>query len=229
MYVHIHVLKMTLREWRYLANPNQFSWEWEHPRLVFNGEVLCDNGDGLREAPFQGLNHQRLVLKLELFHVVEGVSNKVKMVRFWVRVGDIEWFESDRDSQARLPSLEIGVLGNEPLAVDEWHDQGVQREKGDCQVPNIGVCRITIIVNLFSSEHIEKTAKHAPFKGLQPRRIDCLGTTEIQGHRQVWRARRRCPRTPSRTTDANLDCAFVENALFYIDPWFWKVNRIELS
>ena len=29
--------------------------------------------------------------------------------------------------------------------------------------------------------------------------------------------------------DENLDCAFVENALIFIDPWFWKVNRIELS
>ena len=45
----------------------------------------------------------------------------------------------------------------------------------------------------------------------------------------MWRARRRGPGTPSTTTDANLDCAFVENALFYTDPWFWKVNRIELS
>ena len=27
-----------------------------------------------------------------------------------------------------------------------------------------------------------------------------------------------CPRTPSRPSDANLDCAFVENALFYTDP-----------
>ena len=34
--------------------------------------------------------------------------------------------------------------------------------------------------------------------------------------------------TPS-TTDANLDCVFVENALFYTDPWLWKVNRKELS
>ena len=29
----------------------------------------------------------------------------------------------------------------------------------------------------------------------------------------MWRARRRGPRTLSRITDANLDCAFVENAL----------------
>ena len=43
-------------------------------------------------------------------------------------------------------------------------------------------------------------------------------TTEIQGHRQVWRARREGPRTSSTTTDANLDCAFVENALFQTDP-----------
>ena len=55
------------------------------------------------------------------------------------------------------------------------------------------------------------------------------GTTEKQGYRQVCRARRGGPRTPSTTTDANLDCTFVENALFDTDPWFWKVNRIELS
>ena len=52
----------------------------------------------------------------------------------------------------------------------------------------------------------------APFE--VPRLASCVasGTTEIQGHRQVWRARRGGPRT---TTDANLDCAFVENALIY--------------
>ena len=57
--------------------------------------------------------------------------------------------------------------------------------------------------------------------GGQTRRLaSCVasGTTEIQGHRQVCRARRGGPRTPSTTTDANLDCAFVENALFYTDP-----------
>ena len=43
-------------------------------------------------------------------------------------------------------------------------------------------------------------------------------TDEIQGHRQVCRARRGGPITPSTTTDANLDCAFVENALIYTDP-----------
>ena len=31
-------------------------------------------------------------------------------------------------------------------------------------------------------------------------------------------ARRVGPRTQSLTTDANLDCAFVENALFYTNP-----------
>ena len=53
-----------------------------------------------------------------------------------------------------------------------------------------------------------------------PRLALCVasGTTEIQGHRQVCRARRGGPRTPSTTTDANLGCAFAENALFYIDP-----------
>ena len=35
---------------------------------------------------------------------------------------------------------------------------------------------------------------------------------------QVWRARRGGPRTLSTTTDANLDCAFIENALLYTDP-----------
>ena len=44
------------------------------------------------------------------------------------------------------------------------------------------------------------------------------GTTEIQGHHQVWRARRGGTRTPSTPTDTNLDFAFVENALFYTDP-----------
>ena len=44
--------------------------------------------------------------------------------------------------------------------------------------------------------------------------------TEIQGHRQVCRARRGGPRTLSTTTGAHLDCASVENALFYTDPLF---------
>ena len=43
-------------------------------------------------------------------------------------------------------------------------------------------------------------------------------TTEKQEHRQVYCARRGGPSTPSTTTDANLDCAFVENALFDTDP-----------
>ena len=33
-------------------------------------------------------------------------------------------------------------------------------------------------------------------------------------------------RTLSKTADENLDCAFVENPLFYTNPWLWKVNRI---
>ena len=53
-----------------------------------------------------------------------------------------------------------------------------------------------------------------------PRLASCVasGTTEIQGHRQAWRARHGGPRTLSTTTDANLDCAFIENALFLTDP-----------
>ena len=38
----------------------------------------------------------------------------------------------------------------------------------------------------------------------------------------------RC-QTSLKTTYADLDCAFVENALFYTDPWMWRVNRIDLS
>ena len=42
-------------------------------------------------------------------------------------------------------------------------------------------------------------------------------TSEIQGHDQVWCARHRCPRIPSRNNwhDTNLDCAFVNNALVF--------------
>ena len=40
---------------------------------------------------------------------------------------------------------------------------------------------------------------------------------ELQRYRRVWRARRGGPRTPpSTTTNANLDCAFVENTKFII-------------
>ena len=42
---------------------------------------------------------------------------------------------------------------------------------------------------------------------------------ELQRYKDtVCRARRGGPRTPSTTTDANLNCAFVENALVYTDP-----------
>ena len=41
------------------------------------------------------------------------------------------------------------------------------------------------------------------------------GTTEIQGHHQVCPAGRGGYRTPSKKADANLDCAFVENELFF--------------
>ena len=35
--------------------------------------------------------------------------------------------------------------------------------------------------------------------------------------------------TPSKTTDTNLDRVFVKNALFNINLWLWKINKIELS
>ena len=55
------------------------------------------------------------------------------------------------------------------------------------------------------------------------------GTTDNQGHLQVWLGSCRGPRTHSKIVNSNLDCAFVENALFIYNLWLRKVNRIELS
>ena len=65
---------------------------------------------------------------------------------------------------------------------------------------------------------------HSALQGPSTRLVCCF-----QNYRKKDTIRCGGPRTPSRTTDASLDCAFVENALFYNDPWLWKVNRIELS
>ena len=56
-------------------------------------------------------------------------------------------------------------------------------------------------------------AETATYKG--PRLASCIAfeTADNQGHSQVCGARRGGPRTPSRTTDAHLDGAFVENTL----------------
>ena len=62
----------------------------------------------------------------------------------------------------------------------------------------------------------------APFKGHGLALCVASGTTEKQGHRQVCRARRRGPRTPSKTAYANLDCAFVKNALVFVSS---KIGR----
>ena len=43
-------------------------------------------------------------------------------------------------------------------------------------------------------------------------------TAEIQAHRPVCHARCGCPRIPSRTTVANLDCAIATNALLFVVP-----------
>ena len=53
-------------------------------------------------------------------------------------------------------------------------------------------------------------ADQTPFKG--PRLASCVasGTSEIQGHRQVCRPRCGGPRTPSTTTDANLNCLYTD-------------------
>ena len=49
-----------------------------------------------------------------------------------------------------------------------------------------------------------------PFKGHRLASCVASGTTEIQEHCQVCLARLRGPYTLSRTTDANLHCAFLE-------------------
>ena len=66
---------------------------------------------------------------------------------------------------------------------------------------------------------------------LFPRLAWCVapGTTEIQGHHPVWCARRGGLRTPSTTADANLDCAFVENALITPVLDFETSTELELS
>ena len=68
------------------------------------------------------------------------------------------------------------------------------------------------------------TTATAPFKG--PGLASCIasGTTEIQGHHQVCRARRGGPRTRSRTADANLDCASVKKALVFVAPKIWRAR-----
>ena len=65
-------------------------------------------------------------------------------------------------------------------------------------------------------EGLFEVTRH-PARGLNPDAYVASGTTEIQGHRQVCGTRCGGPRTPL-TTDANLDCAFVENTLSYTDP-----------
>ena len=62
----------------------------------------------------------------------------------------------------------------------------------------------------------------APFKGPQPWRIHCFGTTEIQGHCRVWRARRGGPMTPLRTTDTDLNCRLKKMHLFSLWSKDWK-------
>ena len=63
------------------------------------------------------------------------------------------------------------------------------------------------------------------FLFLSSQKLPCLclgcvasGTAEKKGHDQVCCKRRGGSRTPSKTADANLDCAFVENALSYTHP-----------
>ena len=56
-----------------------------------------------------------------------------------------------------------------------------------------------------------------PFKDSRLPSCIASGTTEIQGLHQVCRTRCGGPRTPLKTAAANLDCARVENSLFYTD------------
>ena len=61
----------------------------------------------------------------------------------------------------------------------------------------------------------------APFKGPRLAFYVAARLTEIQRHCQVCPTRCRGPRTPSRTIDAKLDCAIVENALFCCSK-YWR-------
>ena len=56
-----------------------------------------------------------------------------------------------------------------------------------------------------------------PFKGPRLASYVASGTTENQGHSQFC-AGRKGLRKLSKTTDANLDCTFVENAVYFTDP-----------
>ena len=69
-------------------------------------------------------------------------------------------------------------------------------------------------------------ADTVPFKGTLLASCIASVTTEKQVQRQVCRTRRGGSRTPSTTIDANLDCGFVENALFYTVSWLQKVHKI---
>ena len=61
-----------------------------------------------------------------------------------------------------------------------------------------------------------RSSQQLPRLRLSPRLASCVasGTTGVQGHHQVCRARRGGPRTPSTTTDANLDCELLKTHFF---------------
>ena len=76
-------------------------------------------------------------------------------------------------------------------------------------------------------------ADMAPFKGPWLASYVASGTTENQGHSQFCCAGRGGPRKPSKTTDANLDYAFVLNALYFTDPLeftkkAWKSKNVDV-
>ena len=94
---------------------------------------------------------------------------------------------------------------------------------------------------LFSSYQQSPHLRHGPLKGflswhsilLEPstRLVLCVwnyGETRTPAVRCALLGAE-VPETPPRTTDANLDCAFVEDALFDADLWLSRVTRIELS
>ena len=58
----------------------------------------------------------------------------------------------------------------------------------------------------------------ALFKGHQLASYVASGTTENQGHSLFCCAGRGDPRKLAKTADANRDCAFVENPLYFTDP-----------
>ena len=162
-------------------------------------------------------------------HLRKNLQRRLQRIGLRSNCGDFRWRKFGASQERGLPGLATNSISFCFLFVKtHWFAWRAN------QWPLIGESLFSFVPpsnSLVSVSYPRRAfwADPAAFSG--PRLTSCVasGTTEIQGHRQEWCTKRRGPRTPSTTTDANLDCALVENAPFYTDPWFWKVNRNELS